>query len=387
MKKYFSLLLLLFLVNLLFSQTTENKVSIKLNGFVSTTAFVQDQAFKFGNGQNASFVNSDYDSGKLIKGFDMRNTRLTCKINGPEILKGWKSSAVLETDLFGGYSGNSAFSASQQYFRIRLAFADLEKGNLKFRLGQAWSPMFGNPTISMSHIAFPLGYGSAGFLGWRFPGLQAFYSIAKDSPVNFRIDAAVFSGSWNEPGTSPDFINAGSLGFPQFEVRFNVLTKNSNLYVVGHFDKKDLAAIDNDEKSELDGMAVELGGKTKVGGFLFQGNIYTGKNIGHQFGSITQLPSIQQDLNSYGGWLQLGYDFSKNWSVFGFYGFENVDKDQALKAFANPRTKHNLMSFMLKYSAEPFSIGLEYLNSNLTFGEEDTEWNGNQFALSGLYKF
>lgn len=76
----------------------------------------------------------------------------------------------------------------------------------------------------------------------RFPGMEisgntGFYSIAKDSPVNFRVDGAIFSGSWNEPG-SPDFVNPGNLGFPQFEIRLNMLSKNSNLYIVGHYDKK-----------------------------------------------------------------------------------------------------------------------------------------------------
>lgn len=382
--------LLVFVGFVSFAQTSDNKVSVNLSGFVSTTAFAQDQEFKFGNGQNAAYVNSNYESGKLIKGFDVRNTRLTLNIKGPDVLKNWKSSAVFEVDLFGGFNGNSTFAASQQYLRIRMAYIDLAKGNFKLRLGQAWSPMFGNPTVSLSHIAFPLGYGSAGFLGWRYPGFQAFYTIAKDSPVNFRIDAAVFSGSWNEPGTSPDFKNAGNLGFPQMELKFNAFWKNSNVYLVGHYDKKDLAAIDKDEKSELDGLALEMGGKTKIGGFMMQGNIYTGKNIGHQFGSITQLPAIKQDLSSYGGWFQLGYDLTQHWSIFGFVGFEHVDKDQALKAFpspAVPRTRHQLLNFMLKYTAEPVSFGFEFMNSKLTLGDNDQEWTGNQFALSGLYKF
>ncbi len=372
------------------AQTTENKISVSLSGFVSTTAFVQDQDFRFGNGQNASFVNSDYEGDKLIKGFDIRNTRLTCSIKGPDVLKNWKSSAVFEVDLFGGFNGNSTFSASQQYFRIRLAYVDLLKGNFKLRIGQAWSPMFGNPTVSLSHLAFPLGYGSAGFLGWRYPGVQAFYSIAKDEPLNFRVDAALFSGSWNEPGTSPDFKNPGNLGFPQIEMKFNAFWKNSNLYVVGHFDKKELETIDKKENSALNGVAVELGGKTKIGGFLMQGNIYSGKNIGHQFGSITQLPAIKQDLSSSGGWFQLGYDLTQHWGIFGFIGFEYVDKDEALKAFPSPlvpRTKHQLVNFMVKYTAEPVSFGFEFMNSKLTLGSDDKEWNGNQLSASALYKF
>lgn len=388
MKKTIFAALLFFVYAGIFAQTnSDNKPVITLNGFISTTAFVQDQAFKFGNGQNASYVNTDYSDGKLIKGFDVRNTRLTCNIKGPEFGKSWKTSAVIETDLFGGFNGNSTFSASQQYFRIRLAYFDLAKGDFKLRIGQAWSPMFGNPTVSLSHLAFPLGYGSAGFLGWRFPGVQAFYSIAKDEPLNFRVDAALFSGSWNEPGTSPDFLNPGSLGFPQFELRLNMLSKNSNLYIVGHLDRKDLSKIDTSINSNLNGMALEIGGKTKISGFMVQGNFYLGQNIGHQFGSITQLPTIKQDLRSFGGWIQLGYELTPHWGVYGFYGFEKVDKDQALKAFSNPRTKHQLINMMLKYTAEPFSFGVEFLNSKLIQGSNDTEFDGNQISASALYKF
>lgn len=363
------------------------KPSFSLSGFVSATAFVQDQEFRFGNGQNASYVNSNYDGGKLIKGFDIRNTRLTAAYRGPKVFGGWATSAVLETDLFGGFFGSSAFSASQQYFRIRLAFFDIAKGDLRIRIGQAWSPMFNNPPVSLSHVAFPLGYGSAGFIGWRYPGVQAFYSINSGSAINFRLDAAIMNGSWNEPGASPNLMNPGNLGFPQFELKFSMFSGTSNLYVLLHYDQKELAPAGSSDKSQLNGQALQFGAKTKINGLLLQGSLYTGKNIGHQFGSITQLPATNQDLSSMGAWLQIGYDINKNWGVFGFIGFEDVDKEQALKAFADPRTKHQLMNFMIKYTDEPISFGLEYMNSKLTFGPDDEQWEGNQFAFSTLYRF
>lgn len=389
MKRNLLIVLFLSIVIDIFAQGDKlvQRTAISVSGFVNTTFYVQDQLFTFGNGQNAQIVNSAFKNDKFIKGFDIRNTRLTANIITPEILKNWKTSATLEVDLFGGFNGKSAFAASQELFRLRMAYVDMVKGKLKLRVGQFWSPLFGNPTVSLSHVAFPLGYGSAGFLGWRFPGVFAYYDITKEHPVNFRLDASVQTGSWNETGDAPNLANPGNLGMPQFEIRFNVLTKSSNLYIVGHYDRKDVAPLDSNFTKQLTGQVIELGGKTKIGGLLIQGNIYTGVNMGHQFAALSQIQSVQEDLSSYGGWIQLGYDITKHWGIFGFYGFDNVDKDQALKSYTNPKTNHQLMCFMLKYTNDPLSIGAEFLNSKLTSGPQDVKTSGNQYSLSAMYKF
>ena len=98
--------------------------TIKIKGFISTTAFMQDQSFKFGNGQSAEWVSTSYTDGKWVKGFDIRNTRMTFVFNGPELKKNWKMGGVLEFDFFGGYNGGSSFSAKQPLLRLRLGYMD-----------------------------------------------------------------------------------------------------------------------------------------------------------------------------------------------------------------------------------------------------------------------
>ncbi len=365
--------------------------TIKLKGFVSFTTFMQDQSFKFGNGQNAEWANPpEHTVNKWFSGFDVRNTRLTMVFNGHKKKdQKWNFGGVLEMDFFGGYVGTSLFAAQMPMPRLRLAYMDFVHNNFRIRFGQAWTPMFGNVPVSLSHIAFPLGYGSAGFVGWRFPGIYTYTGLnGKNSTVKIRMDIALFAGSWNGPGSNTNFLNAGNFGSPQFEMRFNFTGKKWSVYVVGHADSKNLAPVNVDNNNmKLTGLATEIGAKFHSGGFLLQGNLYTGKNIGQQFGAITQVQDTALDLRSTGGWFQIAYVFNKKFGIYAFYGSEKVNHDDAVAVFSSPRTKHNLYNFMLKYNLRKAAVGIEWLHSNLTYGKTDQTLQGNQISLSALYKF
>ncbi len=392
MRRFVTLFAALFLTVGLYAQNVipGGTETIKLKGFVSFTTFMQDQSFKFGNGQNAEWANPpDYTTNKWFGGFDVRNTRLTLVFNGHK-KKGqsWNFGGVLEMDFFGGYVGASLFAAQMPMPRLRLAYMDMVHGNFRLRLGQAWTPMFGNVPVSMSHIAFPLGYGNAGFVGWRFPGIYMYIGLnGKESTVKIRMDFALFAGSWNGPGSNTDFLTGGNFGSPQTELKFNFIGKKWSIYAVGHIDKKNLSPVNVDTKEKLTGLATEIGAKFHTGGFLLQGNIYTGKNIGQQFGAITQVQDTALDLRSTGGWFQVGYVFAKKVGLYAFYGSEKVNHDDAVAVFSNPRTKHNLYNFMLRYNLRKISLGLEWLHSSLTYGKSDENIQGNQISLSALYKF
>jgi len=392
MRRFTALFAALFLAAGLYAQNVipGGTETIKLKGFVSFTTFMQDQSFKFGNGQNAEWANPpEYTVNKWFRGFDVRNTRLTLVFNNHQKKdQKWNFGGVLEMDFFGGFVGTSLFAAQMPMPRLRLAYMDFVHNNLRIRLGQAWTPMFGNVPVSLSHIAFPLGYGSAGFVGWRFPGIYLYAGLnGKESPVKIRMDFALFSGSWNGPGSNTDFLTGGNLGSPQTELKFNFIAKNWTVYVVGHVDSKNLAPVNVDNKNmKLTGLATEIGAKFHTGGFLLQGNLYTGKNIGQQFGAITQVQDTTLDLRSIGGWFQIGYVFNKKFGIYGFYGSEKVNHDDAVAAFTSPRTKHNLYDFMLKYNLRKAAIGIEWLHSSLTYEKTDEVLDGNQISLSALYK-
>lgn len=365
--------------------------SITFKGFLSATFFGQDQNFSFGNGQNAEApIPPETKLDRWFYGGDVRNTRLTMAFDGPKVSGDWKVNGTLEMDFFGGNNGTGAFAGQQPVPRLRLGFIDLTNGSTTIRLGQQWAPLFGNTAVSLSHIAFPLGYGSAGDIGWRFPGIFVYQNLTpKGAPVNADLQFAVMSGSWTAPpGSTTDNNNAGNAGTPQVELRFNLGGKSGDsmswgFYAVGHLDQKDLSGA-GATGGKLNGSAVEIGAKIQAGGLLVQGNAYTGHSIGQQFGAITQFGKIQ----STGGWLQVGYDFTKNWGVFVFAGIDDPKDSDVLAAVATgPKLKNQMLTGLLRFRAGPYSLGLEYMYDELHAGVANVKTKGHQVALSALYNF
>lgn len=372
------------------------KEGLTVSGFLSATFFAQDQNFSFGNGQNAEWpVGPQYKTNKWFNGGDVRNTRLTLAFNGPVSAEGWKFGAVLESDFFGGFNGTGAFSQEQAVPRIRLAFTDLTNGGTTLRIGQFWSPFFGEVPASLSHIAFPLGYGSAGMIGWRFPGIFLYQDLSgKGATVKSKLTVAVFEGSWDAPSPITNQ-SAGNVGFRnQVEGRldFNGKTGGGNawgLYVAAHWDDKDLTGVNDVNPAgthgvkSLTGTGVELGGSYKIGPFLIHGNLYTTKATGQQFSAITQFG----DIKDQGGWLQLGYDINKRWTVYGFYGMADPNDADVLK-WVGPsgRIKNTQAVFMVQYSLGQYQLGLEWLHDEVTMAT-NAKVKGNQIALSTRYIF
>lgn len=382
------------------AQSTVNVGSgatLTFKGFISATAFGQDQSFTFGNGQNAEWPNPPQCKVDCwFGGGDVRNTRLTLVFDGPKVVGDWKVGGTIEMDFFGGFgsSTNSAFVDQQPVPRLRLGYAQISNGSTTVQIGQQWSPLFGYTALSLVHIAFPLGYGSAGDIGWRFPGIFIIQKLTgKDSPVNADLQVAGMSGSWNAPDCATttncvNYLTAGNATWPQGEVRFNLGGKMGDsstwsTYIVGHIDAKDTSGVGSSKPNDrLVGSAVEIGAKFQIGPFLLQGNGYTGHSIGQQFAAITQFGKIQ----STGGWAQVGFDFTKNWGLYGFWGVDDP-KDSDVLGSGNTRVKNEMYAGMLRWKAGPMAFSLEYLFDRLKTGATKTTTIGHQLALSGLYNF
>jgi hypothetical protein len=366
--------------------------SITFKGFLSATFFGQDQNFSFGNGQNAEIpVPPETKTDRWFYGGDVRNTRLTMVFDGPKVSGDWKVNGTLEMDFFGGFNGTGGFSGQQPVPRLRLGFVDLTNGSTTIRFGQQWAPLFGNTAVSLSHIAFPLGYGAAGDIGWRFPGIFVYQNLTqKGAAINADLQFAVMSGSWTAPpGSSIDNSSAGNAGTPQVELRANVGGKSGDMtwssYIVGHADRKDLSGAGASTHDDtLNGSAVEIGAKFQLGGLLIQGNGYWGHSIGQQFGAISQFGKISSE----GGWAQVGYDFNKTWGLFGFWGMDDPNDREAITAVGTgARLKNEMYSALLRWRAGPMALGVEWLYDKLHSGLLNTETKGNQVALSALYTF
>jgi hypothetical protein len=379
--------------------TTSNKGSVTIKGFVSATIFAQDANFTFGNGQNAQFptpfAGGDKGDDPWFIDGDVRNTRLNLTWDGPTTPNLPKVGAVVEADFFGGF-GAGNFGNAQPLPRLRVATAQVALGNMTLKIGQDWAPLFGNVPVSLAHMAFPLGYGSAGTIGWRFPGVWLIVPLsAKEAELQLKLTLAVLRNSWvlGAGMAPPDAPNFGSTGLPQVEARLDASTKTWSAYVVGHFDSKDMDGRGDTGADSMTAFAVEAGGKLTAGPLLVQANGYFGQNIGHQFGNLVQFSTNpDNDIAGFGVWAQVGYEITPQIAVFGFFGIDKPTEDDVRAAVAAlPRLQNIQAAAMVRWKAGPFQLGLEYMFDQITYGEaegaEDTDLSGNQIALSGNYAF
>src|SRR5450830_379903 len=97
-----------------------NAEGITFHGFIDATAFLQNQNFTFGNGQNAEFpVPPQSTTDRWFLDGDVRNTRLAIGFNGPKIDDSTKVGGNIEFDFFGGFNGTGGYSNAQATPRLR----------------------------------------------------------------------------------------------------------------------------------------------------------------------------------------------------------------------------------------------------------------------------
>jgi hypothetical protein len=372
--------------------------TIVLRGFVSASFFAQDALFGLGNGQKAQFVQEDLEEDEWWHGGDARSTRLTLAFEGAKVTGEWRPNAVAEIDFFGPFASSGNFGDEQPLPRLRLAYGELTNGRTTLRLGQDWALTWGNVPVSTSHLGSPLGWGTGGFIGWRFLGAQLHHTLTRaDAPITVQLKLGVFKGSWSdEPGAVPGAVpaeddgpSAGEAGTPQLEARLDLggriaETGNWALYLAGHYDRKDLdgAGVDFPTTSDLESWAVEAGARLAPTRFTLHGNAYYGRAMGHHFGNIIQF----RDVEGWGAWVQAGFNVTSRWSVWGFAGTDDPDDtdDEGL-----PLARKNSVQLvpMLRYQTGPLAFGLEWLHSKTEWFEAPVQRTGNQIILSALYAF
>jgi hypothetical protein len=368
--------------------------TLTISGFVSASFFIDRGLFgAFGQGQNAEYAAQTQPvRDQLFTDGDVRNTRINFTFNAGPVLGKWSPKGVIEADFF-GQQGALPFGDEQAQLRIRFAYADLSNGRTTIRIGQYWSPLFGETPVSLSHLAFPVGYGASGKVGWRFPGIFLYHDLNSGKPVTVQLQLAAFEGSGpagNAVDGTNNIGNGEASGLPQLEALLNFTKRSAKLswstYLAGHLDWKDTSGT-NRSGDNLTGVAFEAGGNVARGKLSLRGNVYYGKAIGQQFGHITQFAQGNGNIRGYGAWGQVGYDFTPRWSYFLYYGIDNPDEDRFAQdnPAAGPlaRKENQDAALLLRFRAGRYALGLEYLRAMTRWNTGLT--NAEQLALSVLY--
>ena len=371
--------------------TLGNDIGLTISGILSASMFTSNAQFGLGNGQQSNFVLTELED--WWHGGDVRNMRLTMKLTGPNFSGNWRANATVEGDLFGGFNGAGNFGDEQPVPRLRLAFAEVTNGRTTFRVGQDWSLTLGNIPVSVSHIGFPYGWGSGGFIGWRFTGL--FFDQALSAPTastKATVRLAVMKNSWSDEAVA-DQPSAGEAGTPQLEARLNIDGKIDpgtwGAYVVAHWDEKDLNNVrpsgsPEPAENNLSSTAFEAGARLQTGALTLHGNAYTGKAMGHHFGHIVQFG----DIAGWGAWGQAGFELTPRWSLWLYYGMDNPDDDDL--SATGDRQSSTLLVPMIRFKVGPYSTGLEVMQSKVDYrtasgGTE--ERSGTSVLYSVRYDF
>lgn len=387
-----------------FSTGTTPGVSLALHGFINASAFTQNKAYTYGNGANSEFpipAGAANRADGRLSGVDVRNTRFWLDFTGAQFNEAWAGSGRIEMDFFGGFNGTGSYAGSQPELRMRQAYFDISNVNTgtTFRVGQMWDlifPLDYLPT-SLSHIAFPLGYGS-GVIGWRHPGAIWMQDLNPGSQgVKWRFDMAVLQGSWNGPGATAttNYQTAGNAGFrPQVEARLTAKGATWQVFTAAHYSKIALHGVDGTVvtpiKSDLKSTAVEVGGMWTPGKFILKSVLYTGNAIGEIFGNLSQFGDIEEK----GGFLQAGYKFTPHWSAYAFASMSKPNEGDVVRwrAAGTPGLlKNRQKAASVQYTTGPFDFSVEWIHANLDSttanGLERQKTAGNEFTLNGSYKF
>ena len=402
-----------------------------LKGNISGTVFMQDVPTASGNGGTAIFSPAALVGDKWMLGGDVRQSRVMFTVKGPEVLGGATPVGIMELDLGGGNQitsvpagaapiqvrdsmnqiigtavnpvTTSAQGDESLLPRVRVAYVELNwgMGENILRVGQFHNLLLPMIAASASHTGTPLGYG-AGQLGWRSPGITYLHRFTLSEDTQLDIGLQINRNSWIDnlppcpPGAAPPVVASclpsgvslgEASGLPQFEARLMLSGGKApspwplyapnvwQVYVVGHWDQKDVSGIGATAptalppgtpfngvlRDSMDTLVFEGGFQLRLGPILGAANGWAGKNSGNVYGNLLQmqLPSAP-DVSGMGGWGQLGFSFTPEISLWMFGGVDKPNRDEAQRA-GFTRVQNLQLAGMLAYVEGPIVIGLEYL--------------------------
>jgi hypothetical protein len=385
----------------------------EMHGFVGASSYIQDGNLAPSEGQQSLFANlARPRSDRLVYGADVRESRFNFAVTGPTAFGSGTPKAVLEIDFFGGF-GSGAFGSVSLTPRLRLAYAEIgfKKNAHRILFGQNNDLIFAMAPTSLAHIAFPFGYES-GNIGWRRPGVFGFHTfpVAGKSKVEFAWE--IGRSQWNDtggignqtvtpgtatppgPGDAFGFSLGEASGLPATEARLTFTSGGLTLFTTGHWQRIDrTGAGPSNAFDELDVIAGNAGGKAVVGPITLAATGYVGKNLAPLLGSLLQFqPNTFGDINEWGAWVQAGYNFTKELSVWGYAGQARPDEDDIRAAFpaAAARYQNTTLAGLLQYRSGGYAIGGEYIRfitKYATAANGTAVGTGSQYILTGMYFF
>jgi hypothetical protein len=334
-------------------------------------------------------------------------------------------SAVLELDFMQGF-GEGAFGNVSLMNRMRLAYSELNWGNHRLAFGQLNDLTFAMAPYSLSHIAFPLGYGT-GNIGWRRLGFWGFHTFAASPETKVEFAWEVGRSQWNDAATATggqtyNAQNDASLGeastLPAVQARLTLTQgKLFNVWVAGHWNRIDMNGVGTDGGlDDFDVTAGAAGLKVTGGPVTVAAAGFYGQNTGPLLGNLVQFQpggasataagaTSIKDVSAYGFWVQGGFNLTKEFSVLGLYGMQKLDDGDVKTTgvfgsgttaapVTTARLKNETINVQAIYRDGGYAIGGEWTNFKTKVGAynagvftSDDDVKANQYMITANYFF
>lgn len=379
------------------ASSSDSGITFGIHGFVAVSAFWQDRSYLFGNGVSAVVPAVGPGKSANISGFDVRNTRVMLDVKGLA-LGNWGLTGRVGIDFAGGHNGSTAFSGQQPTPRLRTAYVRLTNADFgaTVTIGQQWDLMtaYAGPMTSLTHIYFAPS-STVGTINWRYPGVTYAQTLGELTPgAQWKLELGVFSGNWNGPGSTTNFETAGNSGFrPQVEARLGARASDWNAGLAVHYSRehfRDVSGLPAAFKGDnIDSWGVQLSGGWTPGLWSLKGAVYTGNALAVTSSAMGQFG----DIDETGGWVQLGYEFIENWTVYVAESGVWLGKgDVSTWIGAKGRIKQRNSVVDIIYDNGTFGYGIEWMHSVLHSlppgsGSGEVRTPGNQLSVSTIYRF
>lgn len=352
------------------AQAAAPDYTFQLKGFVSMTGAMQTGTFSLGEGQQSLAAGAEPTADKNSVAFDVRQSRFNFSVKGPQVLAGATPTGVLEIDFYGGSSAGN-FGNVSVFPRMRVAYTQLDWGQHKLQIGQQNDLTFAMAPTSLSHIGFPMGY-FTGNIGWRRPGILGFHTIPVAEDLKLELAWQVGRSQYADATTVGGIYNGEASATPAFQGRVTVSGKTYSAFVAGHYSSMDpngVGVADVDPKA-INSTAVAFGGKIAFMGITLQAAGFTGNNTDPLLGNFVEFKPrtvADKDLSAIGYWAQLGYNVTKEFSLWGFYGNQATDKDVSKRL---PTAAVNAVRAPSKFDNTTMNVQAMYRDGGVGFSAE-----------------
>ena len=298
-----------------------------------------------------------------------RLTRFGMNYTGGEVGDFGTIGGKLEIDFQNGGSDSRALP------RYRHAYMTLDMGNSELLIGQTWdlvSPLY--PAANSDTLMW-----NVGNLGDRRTQMR--YTMGLGEGLNFAV-AAGLTGAVDQKDRDGNGIKDGEeSGMPGLQARLGMGGIEGLEFGIG------LATAEESSLGEsYDTNLVTVDFKYALSEkFTLKGEYFTGSNLSDFRGGIAQgINAAGEEIDSTGGWVEVGTSLGENWNTYVGYTFDDPDDDQV---DAGGRLENTALYVTNKWQWSSYGIGLDFIQWTTTQDGIADDLEDNRVNLYFTYTF